>query len=68
MLQHMARAGVARARAKPGGWGGIRTHGTVARTSVFKTDSLNHSDTHPRTDISDIKLYCKQKLRDNLNI
>ena len=31
-----------------GGWGGIRTHGTVSRTPVFKTGSLNHSDTHPR--------------------
>ena len=30
-----------------GGWGGIRTHGTVSRTPVFKTGSLNHSDTHP---------------------
>ena len=35
--------------AKPGGWGGIRTHGTVARTPVFKTSSLNHSDTRTRT-------------------
>jgi hypothetical protein len=30
-----------------GGWGGIRTHGTVARTPVFKTGSFNRSDTHP---------------------
>ena len=30
-----------------GGWGGIRTHGTVSRTPVFKTGSLNRSDTHP---------------------
>ena len=30
-----------------GGWGGIRTHGTVARTPVFKTGALNHSATHP---------------------
>ena len=33
--------------ASSGGWGGIRTHGTVARTPVFKTGALNHSATHP---------------------
>lgn len=33
--------------AKSGGRGGIRTHGTVAGTTVFKTVSLNHSDTLP---------------------
>ena len=30
-----------------GGEGGIRTHGTVSGTLVFKTSSLNHSDTSP---------------------
>ena len=30
-----------------GGRGGIRTHGTLAGTPVFKTGSLNHSDTLP---------------------
>ncbi len=30
-----------------GGQGGIRTHGTRERTLVFKTSSLNHSDTCP---------------------
>jgi hypothetical protein len=30
-----------------GGWGGIRTHGTLARTPVFKTGALNRSATHP---------------------
>ena len=30
-----------------GGEGGIRTHGTVAGTPVFKTGSFNHSDTSP---------------------
>ena len=30
-----------------GGWSGIRTHGTVPRTLVFKTRALNHSATHP---------------------
>ena len=31
-----------------GGWGGIRTHGGLAPTAVFKTAALNHSATHPR--------------------
>ena len=31
-----------------GGWGGIRTHGTLAGTPVFKTGALNRSATHPR--------------------
>src|ERR1700761_8415857 len=30
-----------------GGWGGIRTHGTLTRTAVFKTAALNRSATHP---------------------
>ena len=30
-----------------GGWGGIRTHGRLAPTPVFKTGALNHSATHP---------------------
>ena len=30
-----------------GGWGGIRTHGGLAPTAVFKTAALNHSATHP---------------------
>jgi hypothetical protein len=30
-----------------GGWGGIRTHETVARLLVFKTSAFNHSATHP---------------------
>ena len=34
---------------RDGGRGGIRTHGTVSRTPVFKTGSLNHSDTLPVT-------------------
>ena len=32
---------------KYGGEGGIRTHGTVAGTLVFKTRALNHSTTSP---------------------
>ena len=31
----------------PGGWGGIRTHGGLAPTPVFKTGAFNHSATHP---------------------
>ena len=30
-----------------GGGGGIRTHGTLARTQVFKTCAFNHSATPP---------------------
>ena len=29
------------------GGGGIRTHGTLSRTAVFKTASFDHSDTPP---------------------
>ena len=32
-----------------GGEGGIRTHGTLARTPVFKTGTFNHSVTSPGT-------------------
>ncbi len=43
-----AQITLARARpAKGGGWGGIRTHGTLSRTPVFKTGTFNHSVTHP---------------------
>ena len=34
-------------RGKTGGWGGIRTHGELAPTPVFKTGALNRSATHP---------------------
>ena len=30
-----------------GGWGGIRTHETLARLPVFKTGPFNHSGTSP---------------------
>jgi hypothetical protein len=33
--------------ARTGGRGGIRTHGTLAGTPVFKTGALNHSATLP---------------------
>jgi hypothetical protein len=38
---------VARSAKQNGGWGGIRTHGALARTPVFKTGALNRSATHP---------------------
>ncbi len=31
-----------------GGQGGIRTHGELAPSAVFKTAALNHSATYPR--------------------
>ena len=34
-------------RENTGGEGGIRTHGTLARTPVFKTGAFNHSATSP---------------------
>ena len=37
---------------KYGGEGGIRTHGTVAGTLVFKTRALNHSTTSPEVRIN----------------
>jgi hypothetical protein len=33
--------------AQTGGEGGIRTHGKLAPTAVFKTAALNHSATSP---------------------
>ena len=40
-----------------GGQGGIRTHGTVAHTLVFKTSSLDHSDTCPVALKVDIRFF-----------
>ena len=37
-----------------GGRGGIRTHGTLAGTPVFKTGALNHSATLPSLELSDL--------------
>jgi hypothetical protein len=34
-----------------GGGGGIRTHGRLSPTSVFKTGAFNHSATPPITEI-----------------
>ena len=36
----------------PGGGGGIRTPGTLARSTVFKTAAFNHSATPPQQDAS----------------
>ncbi len=38
------------AKSENGGEGGIRTHGTLARTPVFKTGAFNHSATSPDAD------------------
>ena len=40
------------ALAGPGGWGGIRTPGGREPTPVFKTGALNHSATHPTSNIN----------------
>jgi hypothetical protein len=34
-----------------GGWGGIRTHGGLAPTTVFKTVAIDRSATHPSTQV-----------------
>src|SRR5687767_6352903 len=39
---------VAQLAVRAGGRGGIRTHGGLAPTAVFKTAALNHSATLPR--------------------
>ena len=46
-----------------GGWGGIRTHDTVARVPVFKTGALNRSATHPIFLITDTPraAYCRDR-------
>ncbi len=36
-----------RSSVRSGGWGGIRTHGGLSPTPVFKTGALNRSATHP---------------------
>ena len=46
---------------KYGGEGGIRTHGTVAGTLVFKTRALNHSTTSPEG-YSFVSLLCNYKI------
>src|ERR1043166_1259579 len=45
-----------------GGWGEIRTHGTLAGTPVFKTGALNHSATHPtHSDLSPVILQLSER-------
>ena len=39
----------ARRAKQDGGEGGIRTHGTLARTTVFETVPIDHSGTSPGT-------------------
>jgi hypothetical protein len=39
---------------RTGGRGGIRTHGTLAGTPVFKTGALNHSATLPCLEFRDL--------------
>ena len=42
-----------------GGRGGIRTHGTVARTSDFESGAFNHSATLPTVDFQALMLGMK---------
>ena len=42
----------------PGGRGGIRTHGELAPSPVFKTGSLNHSDTLPAAPFAEKESMC----------
>jgi hypothetical protein len=44
---------------KFGGWSGIRTHGTLSHTSVFKTGALNRSAIHPEVFLSESFIICK---------
>jgi hypothetical protein len=43
---------------RTGGRGGIRTHGTLAGTPVFKTGALNRSATLPSLEFSDLAGAC----------
>src|ERR1700722_7189709 len=45
-----------------GGRGGIRTHGELAPTLVFKTSSLNHSDTLPYRNFTRFQDCCLKPL------
>ena len=55
----------AEASAKAGGGrGGIRTHGTLAGTPVFKTGALNHSATLPSLEVSDLAGACGRGKRE----
>ena len=43
---------------RDGGQGGIRTHGELAPTAVFKTAALNHSATCPRRPATAVEGHC----------
>jgi hypothetical protein len=45
------------ARQPERGWGGIRTHGSLATTPVFKTGAFNHSATHPIREITGFRRF-----------
>jgi hypothetical protein len=47
-----------------GGWGGIRTHGTLTRTAVFKTAAFNRSATHPKSQQTKTLNAARQALMD----
>ncbi len=49
-------------RTVTGGEGGIRTHGDVAATPVFKTGAFNHSATSPYPDLRGKPAVRKQSL------
>ena len=55
-VKHKTRAEIEEKPVRTGGQSGIRTHGTLARTPVFKTGSLNRSDICP-----ELYLSCRQK-------
>jgi hypothetical protein len=46
-----------------GGRGGIRTHGTLAGTPVFKTGALNHSATLPGVEIARLFVTARRTYR-----
>ncbi len=50
---------------KTGGQGGIRTHGRLPPTAVFKTAALNHSATCPRFDVMPERKCQIDKIRPN---
>ena len=45
------------------GEGGIRTLGTVARTTVFETATFNHSATSPKCQCKSMKILPSQKIK-----
>ena len=50
-----------------GGGGGIRTHGTLARTTVFKTAPINRSGTPPSNCLEHISILSSQNLLSRAN-